>query len=242
MTGDARLRPDAVQLDRSELRPANWPTRESDSQAHRESEQSSSRRLNISSGRGNCGEKASLEQERVRRCLWRQKNVSAMRRYASGYLLSAGCGGLKPPHPWVRSRTSRVPIQYKLSASPAGFARGSPRGSPHRFPLGLPSDRFLFRCSLLLCCRLFLVSSNLLLLNSKPLFLGGELLLQLTDFCRTLFLHRYQLLPQRGLLLAGFLSDLRNSCGLLSRGSFLLCHSLRRLPFCSPGHDSLLTN
>jgi hypothetical protein len=29
------------------------------------------------------------------------------------------------------------------------------------------------------------------------------------------------------LLLAGFLSDLRNSRGLLSGGSFLICHSLR---------------
>ena len=51
-SGIARFLSDAVQHDRSRLRTADWPVRESNSNTHEESEQSSSRRLRDQFGRG----------------------------------------------------------------------------------------------------------------------------------------------------------------------------------------------
>ena len=125
-----------------------------------------------------------------------------------------------------------------MLSSPGGSPRGSPRGSPHRFPADLPSGRLFLCCSLLLRC-LFLLSGKLLLLSSKSLLLSGKLLLQLADLCCTLLFHRRQFLPQCSLLLAGFLSDLRNSRSLLTRCLLLLGHSLRRFTFCLSSHNNL---
>ena len=51
-TAVGRSPSDAAQHDRSRLRPADWPVRESRSNGHQESEQSSSRRLRHQFGRG----------------------------------------------------------------------------------------------------------------------------------------------------------------------------------------------